>query len=67
MEFLEHHPVADDVLDIVGHHRKHEGDELDAESAVPHCGERAFRGRGGRRSVLGLNIQEGFSGLAAAA
>jgi hypothetical protein len=34
---------------------------------VPHRGERAFRGRGGRRSVVGLNIQEGFSGLAAAA
>jgi hypothetical protein len=59
MEFLEHHPVADDVLDIVGHHRKHEGDELDAESRMPHGGERAFRRRNGRRSVLGLNVQEG--------
>jgi hypothetical protein len=59
MEFLEHHPVADDVLDIVGHHRKHEGDELDAESRMPHGGERAFRRRNGRSSVLGLNVQEG--------
>ena len=24
MEFLKHHPVADDVLDIVGHHRQHD-------------------------------------------
>jgi hypothetical protein len=68
MEFLEHHPVADDVLDIVGHHRKHEGDELDAESRVPHRGERAFRRRSRRRSVFWLNVQEGlFSGLATAA
>jgi hypothetical protein len=58
MEFLEHHSVADDVLNIVGHHRKHEGDELDAESRMPHGGERAFRRRSRRRSVLGLNVQE---------
>ena len=33
MEFLEQHPVADDVLDIVGHHRQDVGDELGAEAA----------------------------------
>ena len=28
MEFLEHHPIADHVLDVVGHHRQHVGREL---------------------------------------
>ena len=28
MELLEHHPVADDVLDVVRHHGQHVGDEL---------------------------------------
>ena len=68
MEFLEQHPVADDVLDVVGHHRKHVGDELGAETRVTHRGEGAFRRRSRRRSVFWLNVQEGlFSGLAAAA
>jgi hypothetical protein len=57
MEFLKHHPVADDVLDIVGHHRKHEGDELGAKPRVAHRRERAFRGRRLRSGVLGLDVQ----------
>ena len=30
IEFLEHHPIADHVLDVVGHHGQHEGHELKA-------------------------------------
>jgi hypothetical protein len=30
MEFLEHHPVADHVLDVVGHHGQHIACELGA-------------------------------------
>jgi hypothetical protein len=45
MKFLKHHPVADDVLDIVGHHRKHEGRELGLESPMAHRRKGALRGR----------------------
>src|SRR6185312_14360830 len=44
MEFLKQNPVADDVLDAVGHHRQHVGAELDAEAGIakrregPSCG-----------------------------
>src|SRR4029077_7505474 len=46
MEFLEHHPVADHMLDIVGHHGEDVGDELGAKTAVAH---RRKGSRGGRR------------------
>jgi len=36
MKFLVHHPVADDVLDIVRHHREHKGRELGTEARVAH-------------------------------
>jgi hypothetical protein len=48
MKFLEHHPIADHVLDIVRHHGKHIGGELGLKALVPHGRERSF---GGRRSV----------------
>ena len=31
VELLEHDPVADDVLDVVGHHRQHERHQERAE------------------------------------
>ena len=50
MEFLVHHPVADDVLDVVGHHRQHVGAEIPAECWVPHGGEGAAAlGNGAQR------------------
>ena len=55
MEFLKHHPVADDVLDIVGHHRNRKGDELRAEARVAHRSERSLRRR--RCGVFGLDVQ----------
>jgi hypothetical protein len=57
MEFLKHHPVADDVLDIVGHHRNRKGDELRAEARVAHRGERSLRRRNRRCGVFGLDVQ----------
>ena len=36
MEFLEHDPVADHVLDIVGHHREYEGGELRPKAGMAH-------------------------------
>ena len=41
MKFLIQHPVADDVLDIVRHHRDHKGRELSLKAAMAHCRERA--------------------------
>jgi hypothetical protein len=57
MEFLKHHPVADDVLDIVGHHRNHKADELRAKARVAHRSERLLRGRWRRCGILGLDVQ----------
>jgi hypothetical protein len=34
LEFLKDHPVADHVLDVVGHHREREGEELGAEARI---------------------------------
>jgi hypothetical protein len=36
VKFLIQHPVADDVLDIVGHHGEHKSDELGAKTWVAH-------------------------------
>ena len=61
LEFLEHHPVADDVLDIVGHHRQGVGDELGAEAGMAQRGE----GSPGRRACscgLGSVVQGRASG-----
>jgi len=50
VEFLEHHPVTDDVLDVVRHHGENKGDELGAEARVAHrckgplCGWRRMNG-----------------------
>jgi hypothetical protein len=57
MEFLEHHPVADHVLDIVRHHGEHIGRELDAESGMAHRRERVLRGRGRRLGTWGEDVQ----------
>ena len=45
MEFLKHHPVADDVLDVVRHHRQDVGEELGTESRMTHGREGSLRGR----------------------
>jgi hypothetical protein len=45
LEFAEHHPVADDVLDIVRHHREHAGDERRAEARMAQRREGLLRGR----------------------
>ena len=34
MEFLEQQPVADDVFDVVRHHRQHRADEKNAEARM---------------------------------
>jgi hypothetical protein len=34
MKFLEQHPVADDVFDIVGHHRQHVGHKLSLKATI---------------------------------
>ena len=44
VKFLKYHPVADDVLDIVRHHREHKGDELGAEARVAHRRKGPLRG-----------------------
>jgi hypothetical protein len=40
MKLLVHHPVADDVLDVVRHHREHGGAQEPAEVGTPDRGER---------------------------
>src|SRR5438105_15875221 len=49
MEFLEDHPIADHVLDIVGHHGQHIGRELGTIGPGLHGRKRAGSGHGGRR------------------
>src|SRR5580692_8268066 len=49
MKFLEQHPIADHVLDIVGHHGNDEGAELGLKAAVAHRRKGAL-GRSRRRS-----------------
>jgi hypothetical protein len=39
MEFLEHHPTADHVLGVVGHHRQKVSDELGAIARIARRGE----------------------------
>jgi hypothetical protein len=34
MKLLEHHPVTDDVLDVIGHHRRGRGEKIDPKIAV---------------------------------
>jgi hypothetical protein len=41
------------VLDIVGHHRKHEGDELDAETRIRIAANERFAGAVGAVVFLG--------------
>ena len=55
MEFLEDHPIADHVLDIVGHHGQHIGRELGPIGRGLHGRERAGSRHGGRRR---LGVQE---------
>ena len=43
VEFLEHHPPADHVLDRVGHHREHRADEIRREAGRPQRRESAGR------------------------
>ena len=47
MELLEHEPVADDVLDVVRHHREHECHEVGGISGDAERAERTVRARGG--------------------
>ena len=58
MEFLEHHPIADHVLDIVGHHRQHVSDELEPVRHRLHRRERA----GQRRQDFGGGGSSGHLG-----
>jgi hypothetical protein len=60
MELLKRHPVADDVLDVVSHHRQHVGDEVSAIAGMPQGGEGLLDGRG--RLIAGLGQQELSSG-----
>jgi hypothetical protein len=52
MELLKQHPIADDVLDVVGHHRHYVSEELGAKARMAQCREGSLgghrRGRGGR-------------------
>jgi hypothetical protein len=34
VEFLEQQPVADDMLNVIGHHREHRADKEEAEVAM---------------------------------
>ncbi|MET4603496.1 hypothetical protein ABIB90_002974 [Bradyrhizobium sp. JR4.1] len=63
MEFLEHHPITDHMLNIIGHHRQHVSDELEPVRHRLHRRERAGRDHG----VLGKGVQAGtWVGLFAA-
>jgi len=44
LEFLEHHPVADHVLDAVGHHRQRRVEKIGTEAGVSQGSEGALRG-----------------------
>lgn len=46
MKLLEDHPVADDVLDAVGHHRAGHAQKVSAVAGVAQGGEGFRRGRG---------------------
>ncbi len=46
MKLAEDHPIADDVLDVVGQHRQRGTDEIHAETGVPQGCERLLGGRG---------------------
>ena len=39
IELLVHHPIADHMLDVVGHHRHHVGDEMGAIARIAQGGE----------------------------
>jgi len=51
MKFLEDHPVTDDVLYVVGHHRRGGGSKINAKIAVGECFEGAGSGHGLRAVV----------------
>ena len=64
VELLEQHPVADDVLDVVGHHRQHVGRELDLKAAIAERRERAVcGGRGAARRGTHVVHQQNTSEL----
>ena len=64
VELLIQHPVADHVLDIVGHHRQHVGRELDLKAAIAERRERAVRGgRGAARRGTHVVHQQNTSEL----
>ena len=49
MKLLEHHPVADDVLDVVAHHRRGREEKVKPEIGVRERGKSAVPGFGRRR------------------
>src|SRR5882724_5902769 len=49
MEFLEDDPVADDVLDVVGQHRRGGAEEIHPEARMPKGSE--GNGRSGKRAA----------------
>jgi hypothetical protein len=59
MKLLEHHPVADDVLDVVGHHRRGGGEEKDPKITVGKRGKCARLGGAGAGARL-----SGFNSMA---
>ncbi len=56
MELVEHHLVADDVLDVVGHHRGGAAQDIDAKIAVGERREGSMLGCG-RDAGAGIWIQ----------
>ncbi len=56
-EFAEHHPIADDVLDVVRHHRQHIGDELRAVAAVTQRRKGLLCRRGRGCGLLRVHLQ----------
>jgi hypothetical protein len=57
VKFLKHHKVADDVLDVVGHHRCGGGKEEHSEVGIAERSEGAVPGRGKRRGGGGIQCR----------
>src|SRR5256885_16591635 len=62
MEFLENDPVADHVLDRIGHHRQRRADEIGAVAGVAERGEGLRRSGGGPAPPLGGGATRALNG-----
>src|SRR5256885_3504505 len=56
LELVEHHPIADHMLDAVGHHRHGRVDEVGTEARVTQRGKRTTRG--GSLALFGLGLAQ---------